>query len=280
MSTALPSVFQFEDYRAFLLAHYEARKAVRKQFSYRFMAGRLDVDAGQLAWILKGKLHLPVRSISVAIRMCQLDGRAAAYFEELSRLARAKSNGERARCRERLAAMRGVDSRPVEPCQASFYGQFHLSVLRALAPLQRGATASQLGALCIPPLESEVAERSLETLRSLGLLQGTKDGWKLPDPHIVAGNAIDPAVLRSFHSQAIAQAMQALQTQRPADRDISTITVAFRTADLRIVREWLADARRQIQKLAQDTEAPDRVVQFNAQLFPVAYRPPARHQAA
>ena len=74
--------------------------------------------------------------------------------------------------------------------------------------------------------------------------------------------------------------LQALQTQRPADRDISTITVAFRTADLRIVREWLADARRQIQKLAQDTEAPDRVVQFNAQLFPVAYRPPARHQAA
>lgn len=274
MSTStLPSVFEFEDYRSFLLAHYEARKALKRQFSYRFMAGRLDVDPGQLVWILKGKLHLPARSISAAIKLCHLEGRDAAYFEELSRLTRARSASEKSRCRERLAAMRGVDAHPLDPSQASFYEQFHHSVLRALAPLGKHASPSQLGACCLPPLEAEQSERSMKLLTSLGLVQSGRGGWSLPKTHITTGTAIDPAILRRFHAQAIGCAKSSLQVQPPASRDISTLTVALSVSDLGTVRGWLSDMRRQIQKLAEDTASPDRVIQFNAQFFPLASRP-------
>jgi len=273
MSSTLPSVFQFEDYRAFLLAHYEARKAIKRQFSYRFMAGRLDVDPGQLVWILKGKLHLPARSISAAIKLCHLEGRDAAYFEELSRLIRARSAGEKSRCRERLAALRGVDTHPLEASQASFYERFHHSVLRALAPLGKHASPSQLGACCIPPLDAEQAEHSLKLLSTLGLVHSGRGGWSLPKTHITTGTAIDPSILREFHAQAIGCAMTALKDQPPANRDISTLTVALSASDLGTVRSWLSDMRRQIQKLAEDTQIPDRVIQFNAQFFPLASRP-------
>ncbi|MEN9353191.1 MAG: hypothetical protein RL318_516 [Fibrobacterota bacterium] len=273
MNTSLPSVFEFDDYRKFLLAHYEARKALKRQFSYRFMAGRLDVDPGQLLWILKGKLHLPVRLVSAAIKLCHLEGREAAYFEELSRLSRARSTGEKNRCHERLAAMRGVDAQPLESSYASYYEQFHHSVLRALAPLGKHATAAELGAMCIPPLDPEKAESSLKLLQSLGLIQQGRGGWQLPKVHITTGPGIDPAILRRFHAQAIGRAMTALQEQLPSARDISTLTVALSGNDLATIRSWLADMRRQIQKLAQDTESPDQVVQFNAQFFPAARRP-------
>jgi len=273
MSSTLPSVFDFEDYRAFLLAHYEARKALKRQFSYRFMAGRLDVDPGQLVWILKGKLHLPARSVSAAIKLCHLEGRDAAYFEELSRLTRARSASEKSRCRERLAAMRGVDAHPLDASQASFYERFHHSVLRALAPLGKHASPSELGACCIPPLEAAPAEHSLKLLTALGLVQSGRGGWTLPKTHITTGTAIDPAILRGFHAQAIEGAMAALQELPPANRDISTLTVALSASDLGTVRGWLSDMRRQIQKLAEDTPSPDRVIQFNAQFFPLASRP-------
>lgn len=279
MNPTLPSVFDFEDYRQFLLAHYEARKALRKQFSYRFMAGKLDVDPGQLAWILKGKLHLSAGAVTAAIRLCRLEGREAAYFEELIRLGKARSAGEKTRCRERLAAMRGVNTLALDSSQASYYARFEHSVLRALAPLAKRATPAELGAMCQPPLPAGSAEESLRLLQGLGLLQGGRSGWHLSRPHITSGPEIAPAVLRGFHGQAIGMAMEALRNLPPASRDISSLTVALPASELGTVKAWLADLRRQLQKLAEDTESPDRVIQFNAQFFPLARRPLPQHRA-
>ncbi len=279
MTSPLPSIFGFEDYRQFLLAHYEARKALKKQFSYRFMASRLDVDPGQLVWILKGKLHLSANSVTAAIRLCHLEGREAAYFEELIRLGKARSAGEKSRCRERLAAMRGVDTQALDATQASYYAQFEHSVLRALAPLAKRATPAELGAMCLPPLPAESAEDSLRLLQSLGLLQGGRSGWHLSRAHITSGPEIAPEILRNFHCLAIGKAVEALRNLQPASRDISSLTVALPASELDTVKSWLSDLRRQLQKLAEDTEHPDRVIQFNSQFFPLARRPLTQHRA-
>ena len=269
----LPNILDYEDYRVFLHDHYLARKAAKRQFSYRFMSARLDVDPGQLAWILKGRLQLPVHATSAAIHLCHLEGREAAYFEELVRLAHARSAGEKARSRERLTALRGVEARELKSEQASYYAEFHHSVLRALAPLEPKFDAEALGKLCIPALSTEIAQRSMALLEHLGLLEQHPEGWALSSPHITAGSDIAPATLRNFHLQAIRQAQSALREISPSSRDISTLTASLEAEDFEAVRGWISELRHQVQSMAQETKTPDRVVQFNMQFFPVAVRP-------
>ena len=117
-----PDLFSHDDYRAYLRAHYEHRRSIQSTFSYRFMASRLDMDAGQLAHILQGRLHLPQRVLPAVLKLCRFGSLESAYFEELLRLARARTDEERARCRERLDALRSVAPKELDAGSAGFYG--------------------------------------------------------------------------------------------------------------------------------------------------------------
>lgn len=269
-----PVVFGFQDYREFLKALYDARRQASSIFSYRFMAQRLDVDAGQLSRILQGKLHLPQRALAATIQLCRLEGREAAYFEELMRRARAKTPEEAARSQERLDALKVPPAGEVESGQSEYYTRWHHSVVRALASIEAmPQDASTMARSCRPVLSEREAGESLELLERLALLRRDGSGRLVPsEPHIAPHPSVPTGLLRQWHSQAMSQARASLEQTPPAERDMSTMTVAVNASDLAKVREWIADLRRQVRALAASTATPDRVFQVNVQCFPVARR--------
>jgi uncharacterized protein (TIGR02147 family) len=269
-----PVVFGFLDYREYLKALYDSRREASSVFSYRFMAQRLDVDAGQLARILQGKLHLPQRALAAAIQLCRLEGREAAYFEELVRHGRAKNPEETARSLERLEALKVPAPCAVPPDQAAYYGQWHHSLVRALAALEGiPQDPETIARSCRRPVSPEDVSKSLSLLEGLGLLVRDASGRLLAgEPHLTPGDGIDPGVLREWHAQAMEEARRALAEIPPTERDLSTVTLALNSTELATVREWVADLRRQVRALSARTEKPDRVYQVNVQFFPVAKR--------
>lgn len=269
-----PNVFGFRDYRAYLKAFYEARRQASSIFSYRFMAQRLDVDAGQLSRILQGRLHLPQRAVAATIRLCRLGGRQAAYFEELMRLARAKTPEEEGRSLERLSALETPAARETEIGQADYYSRWHHSVVRALASLESiPQDPSSIARSCLPALSSEAVAESLALLERCGLLRRDPSGRLVPDePHIAPHRSVRPELLRAWHAQAMDQARKALADTPASERDVSTMTVAVDAAALDLVREWIADLRRQARALSASSCEPDKVFQVNVQWFPVGRR--------
>lgn len=269
-----PVVFGFQDYRDYMKALYDARREASSIFSYRFMAQRLDVDAGQLSRILQGKLHLPQRALAATIQLCRLEGREAAYFEELMRLARAKTPEEAARSQERLDALKVPTTGEVESGQSEYYARWHHSVVRALASLETmPQDAPTVAKSCRPALTEQEAGESLGLLERLALLRRDDSGRLVPsEPHIAPHQSVPPELLRQWHSQAMSQARASLEQTPPSERDMSTMTVAVNGSDLAKVREWIADLRRQVRALAANTVEPDRVFQVNVQCFPVARR--------
>jgi len=273
-----PVVFDFLDYREFLKATYEFRREASSVFSYRFMAQRIDVDAEQLAPTLQGKLHLPQRALSATLRLCKLEGREAAYFEDLFRLGKAKDPEEAERCRERLEALKVPPPRTIGPEQAEFYRNWRHSVVRALASLDAIPQEPEtIANSCRPPLAPEQAKESLALLQQLQLLVRGSDGRLRPsDPHLAAHESLPLELLRSWHAQAMEQGRRALAEIPPTERDVSTMTLALSASDLPTVRSWVVDLRRQVRALAASTTNPDRVFQVNVQFFPVAERAKSR----
>ena len=270
-----PVIFGFLDYREYLKALYDSRREASSVFSYRFMAQRLDVDAGQLARILQGKLHLPQRALAAAIQLCRLEGREAAFFEELVRHGRAKDPEDAARCLERLEALKVPAPRFVPPDQAAFYSQWHHSLVRALAALEGiPQDPETLAKSCRTPLSRDQVASSLKLLEHLRLLDRdpATDRLQAGEPHLTPGDGISPEVLRNWHVQAMDQARLALAEIPPTERDMSTMTLALNASELATVQEWVADLRRQVRAASAGTEQPDRVFQVNVQFFPVAKR--------
>lgn len=262
---------EYMDYRAFLRDFYEHRKKLNTAWSYRFMSSRLEVDSGQLVRILQGKLHLPQRAMGAAIRLCGLNGRDAAYFEELVRFAKSKSTEESTRSLERLAALRGISSAAISSDQADYYRAWYHTVVRALlgiAPF-RGDWET-LGSLCMPEISSQQARESVELLERLGVVCRSEQGaLRLAERHVTPGEGVPSETIRQFQKDTIDLAKQALDAIPRDEREISTITMALSEADIGLVQGWIRDLRRQTQTLADSTHEPDRVFHLNVQLFPV-----------
>jgi len=272
-----PDLFSFTDYREFLRRHYEFRRSRQSTFSYRFMAARLEVDPGQLAHILQGKLHLPQRALAATLKLCRFDSREAAFFEELVRLGRCRKPEDAARSRERLAALRTVRPRELGADGESFYAHWRHSVVRALASASKASDGGEFGILCSPRQTAREARESVQLLEKLGLLARDHEGFfRAAEAHVVPGPAVSREILRRWHAQVLELAASSLDAFQAAERDISTLTVALSSKDLPVVRGWIADLRSQIQALAAATEAPDRVLDACVQLFPVARVPGKR----
>lgn len=280
-SQPAPDIYAFQDYRSYLLAHYEHRRLLQKSFSYRFMASRLGVDAGQLAHILRGRLHLPQRALSGAIILCRLDERQAAYFEELLRLATCKDPEEQARIRERLDALREISIRQIPSSRSGYYGHWKHATLRALAGiLPTSGDGSDLGRHCLPELSGAEASESVAFLEREGLLERDEWGRLAPvDTHVAPSPEVPREILRKWHEQVLQLAGQSLDRIAADHRDVSTLTVALSQADFQTVAEWVGEFRRSVQALATASPSPDRVVQACVQLIPVS-KPARKRKAA
>lgn len=264
-------VYSHEDWRAYLQAELEERRKVQEDFTSRQLALQLEMDPAQFHRIVQGRTPLPFRYVPAIAEIFRMDRRAAAYFEELLRFDRTRSPEERTRSRERLSALRGVATRPVESGQADFYGQLRHSVIRSLVGLGGvKGDGSTLGPLCIPPVSPEDARQSVELLLHLGLAERDPEGkLRLSESHLTAGPDVPAPVVRKFHRQAIDLAVDALETIPAQDRDISAVTASLDANGLGALRELARELRQKVQALSHATRDPDRVFQLNIQLFPV-----------
>lgn len=269
-----PDLFAFSDYREFLKAHYEHRRKLQPAFSYRFMAARLDIDAGQLAHILQGRLHLPQRALPATLKLCRLGTLESAYFEELMRLARSRKEDEKERCRERLDALRAVVPRELGPESAGFYAHWRHAVVRSLAGVVQARKAEGLASRCDPPATPAEAEESVRLLENLGLLERDPEGFLRPaQPHLTAGPQVPRDELRRWHDQVLELAGRSVDRFGVSEREVTTLTAALSEEDFGTVRGWIADFRRQAQALAGGSSDPDRVMEVCIQFFPVAEVP-------
>lgn len=267
-----PDLFSFADYREFLRRYYEFRRCQQPTFSYRFMSARLEIDPGQLAHILQGKLHLPQRALAATLKLCRFDSRQAAFFEELVRLARSRKPEEIERCRERLDALRSVVQRELGSDAEGFYHHWRHAAIRALADMvPENGDGGALGRHCLPFQGAVDAAESVALLLRIGLLE--RDGARRlrpTHPHVAAGAEISAEALRGWHRQVLGLASESLERFPPGRRDVSTLTVAISASDLPAVKEWISDLRRQVQAQADSASAPGEVWNICVQFFPVA----------
>jgi len=267
------AVYDQEDWRGFLQQEVERRRIEGLDESVRDFARKLGMDSAQFHRILSGRAPLPFRYLTRLVEILGMDRRSTAYLEELLRLGRARSQDEKARCRERLFALRGVAASPVEGRQAEFYAHWRHSVIRSLVGSGgvRGDGA-ELGAQCIPPVSDREARESVDLLLELGFVVRGPDGaLRLSDAHVVSGPDVPVEVVRGFHRQAIDLARKALDEIPSVERDVSAVTAAVDASGLSSLRDLAKELRQKVQKLSHETRSPDRVYQFNIQLFPVAF---------
>ena len=264
------SLFEAEDYRTWMKARYEERKKVHGHFSYRYMALRIGMDAGQLVKILQGKLHLATNKLPAVATLFGLDARCEKFFEALVRFGKATEPGEIEKRWEELQSLKEIQAGELEKDQYEFYATWLPTAVRGLLSLEETDQSPQaIRARLLPRPELADVVRTLELLRRLGLASLENDGrWRLLQKHIRTGSQWRERTVRHFQSETMQLATEALERIPSRRRDISTLTLTLAEKDLPLLRERVAELRRDLVRLAEESDPSDSVFQVNVQVFP------------
>jgi uncharacterized protein (TIGR02147 family) len=269
---ALPSVFDYSDYRHFLRDTYEARKREEPKFSHRYFSLKAGIrSSGFFANVLSGKRNLTTATTLRFAAALRLKKDESDYFQNMVGYCQAKTVEERAFFYEKMIGRMRIDIRKLEEDKFEFYGTWFYSAIRELLfyyPFTGDYEA--LAKLLCPPISTEEARKAIDLLLRLGLISRGKDGrYRQNTPLITSGEGLKSLHIARFQRATMALAGEAIDRFTGEVRDSTTLTMTLSTESYERARCEVAELRKRLLTIAKNDATVDRVYQFNFQLFPL-----------
>jgi uncharacterized protein (TIGR02147 family) len=274
----MPSVFNYQDYRKFLGDYYEEKNASGSAFSYQNFSRKAGFTSKSFVFnVINGRKNLSRASV---VKMCEALGLSkteAAYFENLVYFNQAHNFTERNFYYEKLNAIAPSTSeastaRKLRRDQYEFYSNWYHVVIRSLIDLFPDVKDySRLAKMIYPAIKSKQAQKSVELLRRLGLIEKQKNGaYKVSSKILSTGHEVESLAVTHFHLACMELAAKALRELPKDRRNVSGLTLGISSKAYDKICEVIHSSQKEILDIAEKDTDSDRVYQLNFHLFPVS----------
>jgi len=271
----MTDIYSYLDYHCWLSDAFKQKKEVSASFSHRFIAQKLGLkSSGYILYVMQGKRKL---TEDTALRIAQIFSLSRAqteYFLQLIRYENAKSSQEKQFQFERLAALRRRQVKKVEPEAYRFYEKWYYPVVReVLALVPFDGDFNVLAEMVVPSITVSEAAEAVKLLCDLGMVVEGEDGiYHKKDAVVSTGDVWQSAVIREHQKTLIEKGKEALDRVSKTDRDISNLTITASAETLGLIAQRISHLRAEILELARNEKNPDRVLNCNFMVFPVAQK--------
>lgn len=268
-----PDVLGYLDYRVYLKDWYEARKRSEPGFSYRTLARLVGYRSHAFfSLVLQRRSNI---SMDVAMGFADcigLAGQHREYFLQLVAYNQEEIPSQRHVLFGKLREIVGSSASRLRDDQDAFLSSWRNAALREMLgidPFQGGE--AEWGSRMIPPASAQEVRRALELLLELGLAHRTARGVVRTDACLETGTTYSETATRGFMREVHALGGEALDRFPKAERHHGWATLSVSAATLETMRSELRSLVQRFLMLAEKDPAPDRVLQLNIELFPIAH---------
>jgi uncharacterized protein (TIGR02147 family) len=265
------TIFEYLEYRDYLRDHYNANKTRHRFFSFRYISSKTGLDASFYVKVLNKQKHIADKAIPTLITFLQMGKREGDYFTFLVKFNKAKQDDQEMFYFEKLLALRKPSATVLDKEMYEYFSSWWNIVLREeINILPYSGNTAELASRLLPAITEAQAKRSIRFLQKLGMIHKDDDGiYRLKSDFVTTDGAVQVVAVRSFQKEMIRLAMEALDRVPREDRDISTLTISTSRECLELIRDRLAEMRREIIELVRREEKTEEVFQLNFQVFPL-----------
>lgn len=273
-------VFSYSDYRKFLADLYAAKKP--QGFSYRAFSRVAKLGApNYLKLVITGERNLtPLMAQRFAVA-CGLRGEAANFFQRLVEFNQARTLQEREACHARVTAFaRYRDAHRLEVAHTAYHANWYIPAIRELcASPEFVCDPTWIANVMVPQIKPQEAEKALEVLFELGLLERTDAGVRQGAAVVSTGAQTFGMHIKRYHAEMMARATASMDILPAPERDISSLTMCLGATGIARLKERIQAFRRELIDLAENESQREQVVQVNFQLFPLSTQVAPRSRA-
>jgi uncharacterized protein (TIGR02147 family) len=275
------NIFDYTDYRKYLLDFYTEQKQSKKAFSYRYFARKAGINSvGLYKDVVEGRQNLGralIFKFSAAIGHSRKE---AEYFENMVYLNESRTVEERKLFFERMMSCQSTRARIIETAKYEYYIKWYYSAIRAVMAFFKFKDSledfQKIAKALNPQIKPGQAKKAVRILEKLGFIIKDDHGYySLVDQVISTGTLKPDKNISTLHVVNFQKEMMKL-AQGAFDRftgdnlSMSTLTLGISEKTLAQIKEDLAAVRNKIAGLAENDVAADRIFQLNIQLFPVS----------
>jgi len=274
MSHALPTPYDYLDYRRYLSEWFRAKKEANPRFSHRLFARKAgQKNPSLLHHVIEGRRNLTANTTEAFIQALGLRAREAAFFRALVRLDQAKAADERNAAWEEVSATRRFrEARRIDVGAFDYLSSWWLPAIRELARrADFRADPAWLADQLRPRITVKQASAALVTLQELGLLVEDDDGALVAAEATVATPPeISRLAVLNYHQGMLARASESIERFEGSERHLLAVTLGMPAS---LMPELKAECNAFMERLAHlcdtATADTDRIMQLNLQLFPL-----------
>ena len=269
----MPTIYDYTDYRDAIRDFYLEKKKSNSKYSYSVLGLAIGLNASHGFCVVEKKRNLPVRCVPAIKKLLGLTGRAAQYFDLLLAATRTKSEKTREEILAKASLLRDVKKHYLQEKEQKYLSDWWTPVIRALIEVNQGRiNAQEIAETLEPNIGVESVQESIDLLNELGLIQPLGNGLvKLADAHINISGEERAQAIRKFQANVMQIGARSLNAIPPADRDISTLTMAVDQKGFEDIKNMIQEFRKEVQVRVDKCGKPTRVLQMNLALFPVAF---------
>jgi uncharacterized protein (TIGR02147 family) len=271
------SIFDYTDYRQFMVAFYECKKKEDPKFSHRSFAAKAGINSsGLYTDIINKRTNIKVDVLFKLSKAFEFNKRETDYFRNLVGFNQAKVLSERNYFFEKMISKLHGTSIVLESDKLEYYSKWYYVAIRELCSYQKikekdyELTASLLN----PKIKPAEAEKTIKTLVRLNLLAKNNDGYLKPVDNTLSTGLADQSLHISNFQKSMAElAVTATNRATANQRNISTLTFSTNETTYTRLTEELTAFRKKLIGIIEEGEKADRIYQINLQLFPLTYIP-------
>jgi len=270
------TVFEYDNYRAYLKDLYGFYKKTKPQFSYRYFSQKAGFRSPNfLKLVIEGKRNLSPESIERFTSALKLNKKETEFFRILVHLNQARTIGEKKLYAEQLMQFRSFRYiHPLRQDQYRYYAEWYNIPIRELTILSDfSEDPGWIARSLLPPISPQQAQKALDLLLQLGLLERDESGRLVQaDAFISTGDEVTSTSVANYHREMIQKGSEALDRFPGPDRDISSVTMALSDKGFQEIKSLIQKFRKELLAIADQDQRPEGVYQINFQLFPLAKR--------
>ena len=272
------SVFEFDDYRAYLRHYFECAQALNRRYSLRSFSDKLGFSSKDfISRVMKGEKSLTPASIAKIVGGLQFDESEAAYFEAMVLFCQASNGDERENYKKRMEEITATyrftqQMLLTRAYQYEVYSHWYYSAIRSIiGMIGFDGDYDALGARLMPPISGEQARQAVDLLERIGLIKkDAKGNWILNNPAISTGDKVIQQAFINYHKEFIDLAKESISTIPGSERNLSSVTLGISEASYKKIVKCINEFRKKISMIANEDEDGGRVFQMNIQIFPLS----------
>jgi uncharacterized protein (TIGR02147 family) len=268
------NVFNYTDFRKYLTDYYDDKKSEGTRFSYRQLTSLIGLNPGNFTKMLKGERNLTIQAAIQIAHVLKLNKREKSYFQTMVLFCQAKNHEDKKQFFEEMMRYRESTVRVLDANHYMFYDTWYNTAVReslAFFPL-RDDNFAKLGKCIIPSINEMQVAAAIKLLMELQLVEKDENGYyKRTDALLSTGNNIRSLTLNNFIIHTMKLAENAINTGIK-ETNLSSVSFSISEMDFEAIQEEIRQCRRKIMEIAKNSAIPDRVYQFNVQLFPITER--------